>query len=565
MRRRRSLARLRAGETIRVGPCELRATDCRNGVVIALSCVSPTSDGNPCAGAPCRRSWLSRALANDWWQVLAQPDCTADLRARIFSQLATSPELSVRVEVAGDPTCPGPTLDTLAGDWWWEVRAAVAANRACPPSPAARLAFDANHWVRRALADNPLTTPAQLVTLAGDVDFGVRDAVAEHPACPTELLASLAGDPTWEIRRSVAKRPDAPPDVLAALASDPEHWVRFFVAANPSTPAEVREQLAVDRRPSVRGLARRSRRRSRAVALSLASEVNWRPSAASKDPLGRAEVDASQLLRDPGTASDLDIPAGTGKSEPNADRRRQAGSTPIASLRGVSEPRAMSTPATGGSDSGRSDADEATDPAGFWDARYGDSDRVWSGKPNAALVDSVTGTSPRRALDLGCGEGGDSVWLAEMGWQVTAIDVSATAVGRGRTLAESRGIPEGRITWLVEDLATWEPAGTFELVTCCFLHSPVELPRTTILRRAAACVAPGGRLLVVAHAEAPPWAREHHHEHAFPAPGEELTELALDPAIWDVTVSEVRSRRAVGPDGMEATLRDTVTLAERKQ
>lgn len=225
----------------------------------------------------------------------------------------------------------------------------------------------------------------------------------------------------------------------------------------------------------------------------------------------------------------------------------------------------MSAPVPEGSDRpvGEPTADP-TDPVGFWEARYGERDRVWSGEANTALVDSLTGVAPGRALDLGCGEGGDSVWLAERGWQVTAVDISSTAVGRGRILASSRDIPDGRITWLIEDLATWEPAGAFELVSSCFLHSPVELPRATVLRRAATCVVPGGRLLVVAHAEAPPWAREHHHEHAFPSPAEELTDLALDPDVWEIEISEVRSRRAVGPDGLEATLADTVTLAQRK-
>lgn len=220
-------------------------------------------------------------------------------------------------------------------------------------------------------------------------------------------------------------------------------------------------------------------------------------------------------------------------------------------------------------------ADAPADAAIFWEGRYAERHRIWSGEPNAALVDATSGLRPGRALDLGCGEGGDTVWLAEQGWQVTGVDISATAVARGRALAAARGVAEGRITWLVGDLAAWEPADRYDLVTSCFLHSPVDFPRVGVLRRAAAAVAPGGHLLVVAHAEPPPWSRRHHdgegeeggHHHGphdFPSPDDERAALGLDEDDWDVVVSEVRDREATGPDGERATLRDAVTLARRR-
>jgi 2-polyprenyl-3-methyl-5-hydroxy-6-metoxy-1,4-benzoquinol methylase len=145
-------------------------------------------------------------------------------------------------------------------------------------------------------------------------------------------------------------------------------------------------------------------------------------------------------------------------------------------------------------------ADAPADAATFWESRYAERHRIWSGEPNAALADVASAIRPGRALDLGCGEGGDTVWLAEQGWQVTGVDISATAVARGRALATARGVAEDRITWIVEDLAAWEPADRYDLVTSCFLHSPVDFPRAAVLRQAAAAVAPGGHLLVVAHA-----------------------------------------------------------------
>lgn len=204
------------------------------------------------------------------------------------------------------------------------------------------------------------------------------------------------------------------------------------------------------------------------------------------------------------------------------------------------------------------------DASGFWEERYGERDRIWSGRPNQALVESVGGIRPGKALDLGCGEGADSVWLAEQGWRVTAIDISATAISRAEAAAAERGIADNGITWLVQDLSRWHPTDSYDLVVACFLHSPVELPRTALLRQAASAVQKGGHLLVVGHAEAPSWAEGHEHaEHRFLGPDEEIAELDLDASKWDTVISEVRTRQAPGPDGNDRAWRDGVVLLRR--
>lgn len=221
-----------------------------------------------------------------------------------------------------------------------------------------------------------------------------------------------------------------------------------------------------------------------------------------------------------------------------------------------------------------------TEAEEFWNSRYAERDRIWSGRPNAALVDAVAPLAPGRVLDLGCGEGGDSVWLAEHGWTVSGLDVSATALDRARTEAESRGLA---IDWVLADLATWEPTGEYDLVSACFLHSPITFPRTAVLRRLAVAVAPGGHLLLVGHAEPPPWSRyagpeaghghghghgEDHGDHdpatthRFLTAEEELAELALGPEWTPVTVA-LRERPATGPDGEQAVLRDSIVLVRR--
>jgi len=204
------------------------------------------------------------------------------------------------------------------------------------------------------------------------------------------------------------------------------------------------------------------------------------------------------------------------------------------------------------------------DRAAFWNNRYAERDRIWSGEPNQALVLAAESLRPGRALDLGCGEGADAVWLAERGWQVTAVDISSTAVTRAKAFAAGRGIKEDQITWVVEDLSSWEPTGPFQLVSACFFHSPVDFPRATVLKRAAAAVAPGGDLLIVGHAEPPPWADAHSHDHhRFLSSAEELADLELDDKVWTLATSEVRSREATVPSRQPATIRDVITLVHR--
>jgi SAM-dependent methyltransferase len=204
-------------------------------------------------------------------------------------------------------------------------------------------------------------------------------------------------------------------------------------------------------------------------------------------------------------------------------------------------------------------------PAQFWEARYADSERVWSGRPNQALVDVLSDLPPGRALDLGCGEGGDAVWLAGRGWRVTGVDISPTAIARARAAATAAGVPT--IRWEAHDLASWRGDDSYDLVTACFLHSPVELRRTEVLRHAASLVAPGGHLLIVSHADYPPWASESHgaHEHRFLTPAEEIDELDLRPGEWDVEIAETRRRETTGPDGEPAVLDDVVVLLTRRR
>jgi len=192
--------------------------------------------------------------------------------------------------------------------------------------------------------------------------------------------------------------------------------------------------------------------------------------------------------------------------------------------------------------------------AQFWEARYAQSGQVWSGRVNPTLADVASALAPGRALDLGCGEGGDAIWLAQRGWLVTAVDISTTALARGREAAMALPAASGRIDWVAADLTEWRPTASYDLVSACFLQSPVELPRTEIL---------GGSVLIISHAAPPPWAPPGHPHPAFAGPAEEVAELGLDSSEWELVLAEVREREARGPDGQTAMLSDSVVRARR--
>ncbi len=203
-------------------------------------------------------------------------------------------------------------------------------------------------------------------------------------------------------------------------------------------------------------------------------------------------------------------------------------------------------------------------PVDFWEDRYAGSERIWSGRVNATVADVTAELKPGRSLDLGCGEGADAIWLARNGWQATGIDISATAIARAKTAAHEAGLSENRATFIAANLADLDHDTTYDLVTASFFHSPVELPRTEILRRAAEFVSPDGHLLITSHGAPPPWADASAHDHKFLTAADELAELDLSDDDWDVVRAEQRHRGATAPDGTPAQLEDSVVLLRRK-
>jgi 2-polyprenyl-3-methyl-5-hydroxy-6-metoxy-1,4-benzoquinol methylase len=133
-----------------------------------------------------------------------------------------------------------------------------------------------------------------------------------------------------------------------------------------------------------------------------------------------------------------------------------------------------------------------------WNERYAAQPLLWNVDPGPFLGGEVGDRPPGRALDLGAGEGRTALWLAQRGWEVTAVDFSDVALDRGRQRVEAATVP-GSVAWICADLVDFDPAGaTYDLVLLLFVHLPAP-ERRRLLRAAAGALAPGGVVLVVGY------------------------------------------------------------------
>jgi len=135
-----------------------------------------------------------------------------------------------------------------------------------------------------------------------------------------------------------------------------------------------------------------------------------------------------------------------------------------------------------------------------WDERYAATDLVWSATPNQFVASELASLRPGRALDLAAGEGRNALWLAERGWQVTAVDFSRAGLDKGRALQQrhERGA-ELRVDWVHADVLTYdaEPA-SYDLVLLAYLQLTADQRRTAV-RRGFEALRVGGTFFVVAH------------------------------------------------------------------
>ncbi|MET4059861.1 SAM-dependent methyltransferase [Arthrobacter sp. UYP6] len=194
----------------------------------------------------------------------------------------------------------------------------------------------------------------------------------------------------------------------------------------------------------------------------------------------------------------------------------------------------------------------------LWDQRYAEKGTLWSGQPNGALVSEIRGLRPGRVLDVGCGEGADAVWVAEQGWDVTALEVSKVALDRAIRQAEQRGVT---VNWLHSGLVEASlPPASFDLVSAQY-PALLRTDDNAAERALLSTVAPGGTLLVVHH---PLPTAEEAASHGFDH--RDYVGLAEVAALldedWILEVNETRPRHVAAGAGAHHT-EDVVLRARR--
>jgi SAM-dependent methyltransferase len=184
---------------------------------------------------------------------------------------------------------------------------------------------------------------------------------------------------------------------------------------------------------------------------------------------------------------------------------------------------------------------------------------VWTSTPNQFLVAEAVGLRPGRAVDLACGEGRNSIWLAEQGWEVTGIEFSPVGLAKAKRFADLWGV---KVTWTEAEMEEWiPPQDGFDLVAMLYLQLP-QPARSTAIRSAASAVADGGTLVIVAH-------DLENLTHGFGGPQDpdvldrasEVTEAAIDAGL---TIGRAeKAVRVVDTDIGTREALDTVVTAQR--
>jgi SAM-dependent methyltransferase len=205
----------------------------------------------------------------------------------------------------------------------------------------------------------------------------------------------------------------------------------------------------------------------------------------------------------------------------------------------------------------------------YWESHWQQANEHGTGREvvsNPYLVREISSLAPGTALDAGCGEGAEAIWLATEGWQVTAADISTEALSHASERAKHDGAPPERMQWVEADLSAWEPGRQFDLVTTHYAHP--AMPQLAFYERISHWVAPGGTLLIVGHLQTPD-TTEHGHSHGQHPPEEASVTAAsitarLDVTQWDVVTAEEHTRTLTNRAGRAVQLHDVVVRATRR-
>ena len=196
--------------------------------------------------------------------------------------------------------------------------------------------------------------------------------------------------------------------------------------------------------------------------------------------------------------------------------------------------------------------------AQWWERHYQENGGHPNGEPSPYVIGELADLTPGTVLEAGCGTGADARWLAARGWDVTAVDISPTAIARARASSDGDETDSASISWVVADLMTWSPPGFFDVVVSQYLHP--DSPFSEFVSRLAGAVAAAGTLLIVGHDRS-----DHLSSHAPRDASMDTTAVTdiLDCVLWTVEVDDTRHRK-MGRGDNEVTIVDNVVKARRR-
>lgn len=185
-----------------------------------------------------------------------------------------------------------------------------------------------------------------------------------------------------------------------------------------------------------------------------------------------------------------------------------------------------------------------SDSKSFWDQRYTQPGYLFGTEPNAYLASHAALLRPGwRALSIADGEGRNSVWLAQQGLDVDAVEISPVAVEKARSLAQARGVAP---RFHVANVLDWDfGAARYDLVAAIFIQFLAPQERPGVFRRLAAALKPGGWLVMQGYTPK----QVEYRTGGPPQPENMYTESLLREAFADLEIVELRAHEAHVAEG----------------
>lgn len=191
-----------------------------------------------------------------------------------------------------------------------------------------------------------------------------------------------------------------------------------------------------------------------------------------------------------------------------------------------------------------------------WDERYSTKELVWTGRANQFVEQNLADLKPGSAIDLGAGEGRNSVWLAARGWDVTAVDFSQVGLDKAVQLAADNNV---QIKVECADATSYQSADPVDLVILSYLQLVPEAQQT-VLSHATTWLRPGGTLFVIAHDRSN--VADGYGGPPMPEVCYTVEETVSAIGGLDVSTAEVARRHVDTSEGLQTAL-DTLVIATR--